>query len=87
MKVALTPVRWLIFALVVYLFYKSPQTMSDILGDLGRLFVAVGNILEKAIDDVPVHGTRPGAHQPAVHPSVGPTAGAALAYAWQLVMP
>lgn len=66
MRVAATPLRWLVLAFVVYLFYKSPQAMSNILGDLGRLFVAIGNGLETAIDKVPAgHATHTSAHHAA----------------------
>jgi hypothetical protein len=89
MKVSATPVRWLALAFVVYLFYKSPQAMSHILGDLGRLFVAIGNGLETAIDKVPSgHPTPAPGHKAVVHPRrIAPAAGAALAYMRQLVMP
>ena len=43
MKISGRPLFWFLIALTLFLFWKAPQTMSNLLSGIGGLFVGIGN--------------------------------------------
>ncbi len=43
MRISGRPLFWFVVVMLVFLFWRAPQEMSDVLGGIGRAFVAIGD--------------------------------------------